>query len=296
MGETHNFKLSFMSWLKPDAQLPELVDLAVRHGYQAIEPRVGSDHGHGVELATAAEQLWDVRRAFEDSSLELSCLATGLQFAMEDADQRAKNVEELKHYIELADTVGAPFVRVFGGQTPDGFEKAGVIDYVSDALAEAVAHAESYSAVILLETHDHFVNSVFVREVVKQVYSEKLGVCWDVAHPVRALETLEETYDNLSGSVRHIHVHDYSYNDDRTKMEHAPMGEGFVRYDRAIEMLAHDLFEGCLSVEVMGQDPEVVLPQYAEKLREYVAAVSEETAEPAAEAEAEAEPEAGAGE
>ena len=276
MGETHNFKLSFMSWLKPDAQLPELVDLAVRYGYQAIEPRVGSDHAHGVELATAAEQLWDVRRAFEDSSLELSCLATGLQFAMDDAEQREKNVEELKRYVELADTVGAPYVRIFGGPTPDGFEKAGVIDYVSDALAEAVAHAESYNAVILLETHDHFVNSVFVREVIKQVYSEKLGVCWDVAHPVRAIETLEETYDNISGSVRHIHVHDYSYNDDRTKIEHAPLGDGFVRYDRAIEMLAHDLFEGCLSVEVMGQDAETVLPQYAEQLNAYVAAVSGE--------------------
>jgi len=274
MGETAAFKLSFMSWLKPDAQLPELVDLAVRYGYQAIEPRVGSGHAHGIELSTAAESLWDVRRAFEDSALELSCLATGLSFATADAEERAKNVEELKHFVELADTVGAPCVRIFGGSMPDGTETAGVVDYVSDALADAVAHAENYNAVILIETHDDFVRTNLVREVVKQVYSEKLGVCWDVAHPVRALETLEESYDNISGSVRHVHVHDYVYSDGRTKIEHAPLGEGFVDYARAMEMLAHDFFEGYLSVEVMNQNPDAVLPQYAEKMKAYVEALT----------------------
>jgi len=274
MGETAVFKLSFMSWLKPDAQLPELVDLAVRHGYQAIEPRVGAGHAHGIELSTAAESLWDVRRAFEDSSLELSCLATGLKFAIADADERAKNVEELKHFVELADTVGAPCVRVFGGAMPDATETAGVVDYVSDALADAVSHAENYNAVILIETHDDFVRTNLVREVVKQVYSEKLGVCWDVAHPMRALETLEESFDNISGSVRHVHVHDYVYNDERTKIEHAPLGDGFVDHERAIEMLSHELYEGYLSVEVMDQNPDVVLPQYVEKMKEYVDALT----------------------
>ena len=90
MGETATFKLSFMSWLKPDAQLPELVDLAARYGYHGIEPRVGAGHSHGIELSTAAESLWDVRRAFEDSSLELSCLATGLSFSSPDEAERSE--------------------------------------------------------------------------------------------------------------------------------------------------------------------------------------------------------------
>ena len=47
-----------------------------------------------------------------------------------------------------------------------------------------------------------------------------------------------------------------------------------MAYQRAMEMLAHDFFEGYLSVEVMKGDPDTVLPEYAAKLKEYIAAVT----------------------
>ena len=66
---------------------------------------------------------------------------------------------------------------------------------VSDALSDVVSFAEQTSVSVLVETYGDFANTKFVREVVKQIYSEHFGVLWDVVHPFRVLETPEESYD-----------------------------------------------------------------------------------------------------
>ena len=270
--KVENFKVSYMTWVAPEWDITKLIEGARKYGYNGVELRVEKGHAHGLELETPPEELARARSTFTQSGVEISCVATSLRFSMPEDSERAEAVEKLKSYISFARVLGCPYVRVFCGKMP-GVEPAGVIDYVSDALAEAVAEAEETPVTVLIETHDSLSHTAYVREILKQVYSEKLGVLWDVAHPVRHLESIEDAYDNVAPHVRHVHVHDLSYLEGRTKCEAVALGEGFVSYDKAISFLHHDGFQGHLSVELMDVDPEEVLPQYAEKLREYVAAV-----------------------
>ena len=270
-----NFKISYMTWVAPEWDIPKLIEGARKYGYNGVEIRVEAGHAHGLELDTPPETLTRVRSAFTQSGVEISCVATSLRFSMPEESERADAVEKLKRYVALAQMLGSPYVRVFGGKMPE-IEPAGAIDYIADSLGEAISETEDTSVAVLIETHDSLAHTAYVREILKQVYSEKLGVLWDVAHPVRHLESIEDSYDNIAPHVHHVHVHDLSYLEGRTKCETVSLGQGFVSYDKAIRFLHHDGFQGHLSIELMKVDPDQILPQYAEKLREYVVAVQSE--------------------
>jgi sugar phosphate isomerase/epimerase len=295
MFSPDDFRLSFSTWSAPEQSVPQLVETAQSCGYTGVELRMPGgdiDHAHGVSIDTPPANLAEITSAFAGTGIEVSCIATPLDFGAPEAQDEAgleQAVDDLKRYVTLAEALGSKCVRVFGGSllNRDG-ELAGLVDSVSDALSEAVSFAEQTSVSVLIETYGDFANTKFVREVAKQVYSEHFGVLWDVAHPFRALETPEESYDNISGQVKHVHIHDHRYVDGRLKLEPAMLGEGRVPFGQAIRFLAHDGFEGFLSVETRDGPPEDVLPQHAKVLHDLVT----EAFEPDEEEETEAEPEA----
>ena len=286
MFSPDDFKLSFSTWSAPELAVPQLVEAAQSCGYVGIELRMPSgdvEHAHGLTVDTSPASLMEIKSAISGTGVEVSCIATPLEFGgpppgtqEQDEDAPQVAVDELKRYVTLAEALGSKCVRVFGGSllNQEG-ELAGLVDAVSDALSEAVSFAEQTGVSILIETYGDFANTKFVREVAKQLYSDHFGVLWDVVHPFRALETPEESYDNISGQVKHVHIHDHRYVDGRLKLEPAMLGEGRVPFQQAIQFLAHDGFEGFLSVETRQDPPDEVLPQHAKALHEMITAAFE---------------------
>ncbi len=284
MFSPDDFKLSFSTWSAPELSVPQLLEAAQEFGYTGVELRMpgeGIEHAHGVALDASPANLKEIGSAIASSGVEISCIATPLEFGgpaagAEGDDARQQAIDELKRYVTLAEALGSKCVRVFGGSLlAEEGELAGLVDAVSDALSEAVSFAEQTSASILIETYGDFANTKFVREVAKQVYSEHFGVLWDVAHPFRALETPEESYDNISGQVKHVHIHDHRYVDERLRLEPAMIGEGLVHFQQAVQFLAHDGFEGFLSVETREGPPDEVLPMHAKVLQDMITAAFE---------------------
>ncbi|HHN46819.1 MAG TPA: sugar phosphate isomerase/epimerase [Planctomycetes bacterium] len=262
-----NMKLSFMTWVTPKWGVDEIIGAARRHGYQGVEIRVESNHAHGIERTASPESAKTAGLRFREAGIELCCIATSCRFAIADPAERARQTEDLLAYIELAHIVGCSRLRVFGGNMPDGVEPAGAIDWVADAISEAMEAAEQKRVSILLETHDSFSRTHYVREVMRQLYSDYVGVVWDIIHPLRHLENVQETFDNIAPYIRHCHVHDMAYNEDRTKLNWAEPGAGIAPFSEAVQLLAAHGFSGYLSVEVMEGDPDGVLAAYADFLR-----------------------------
>jgi sugar phosphate isomerase/epimerase len=276
---THNLKLSFSTWVCPEWTVAAIVDGMNQYGYDGVELRIGKGHAHKVDLDTGADVLGGVRKQFDAANLAISCIATSYSFSSPDAVERKKTVDHVKQCLLMADTVGAPYVRVFGGDQPHGLEVAGVIDYIAEALAECTEYAETEKlrSMLLIETQGAFSHSKYVSEVLSQVFSSKLGVLWDVLHPIRVLEQVETTYDAICDHVRHVHVHDCAFNDDRTKILPCAPGTGFVPLPQTVDLLKGGNFRGYLSLEVLQRDldPDEVLPVYAQYLKGLIKPVKE---------------------
>jgi sugar phosphate isomerase/epimerase len=269
-ANTYNLKLSFTSWVCPEWTVAAIVDGMQTYGYDGVELRCGKGHLHGVELDSSAEYLADVRKQFDAANLAVSCLATSFVLSNPDATERQKTVNQIKQCLRTADAIGAPYIRVFGGEIPPGLEPVGVIDYVAEALGECseFAEKERIRSTMLLETHGAFSHSKYVGEVMSQVFSPKLGVLWDVLHPIRVLESVEDTYDAICDYVRHVHVHDCAFNEGRTKIVPCEPGQGFIPMAQVIDLLKSGNFRGYLSLEALQEnaDPDDILPKYAKFL------------------------------
>jgi sugar phosphate isomerase/epimerase len=239
--------------------------------YEGVEFRLGKKHLHGVELDSGADYLADVRKQLDDANAAVACLATSFAFSSTDIVDRRKNIENTKQALRVAEALGAPFVRVFGGEVPAGMEVAGIVDYVSDSLSELAEYCETNKvrSTVVVETTGAFSHTKYMSEVMEQIVSPKIAVLWDVMHPLRVLEQADDTFDALGHHVRHVHVHDAEYNEDRTRIKACDPGEGFVPMSEIVDLLKAGLFRGYLSLEVINRevDPDTVLPQWADYLR-----------------------------
>jgi sugar phosphate isomerase/epimerase len=279
-ANTYNLKLSFTTWVCPEWTVAAIVDGMQTYGYDGVELRVGKGHLHGVELDSPADYLADVRKQFDAANMAVSCLATSFVLSNPDAVERQKIVAQIKQCLRTADAIGAPYIRIFGGDVPPGIEAAGVIDYIAESLGDCAEFAEKerIRSMILLETHGAFSHSKYMNEVLSQVYSPKLGVLWDVLHPIRVLESADDTYDAICDYVRHVHVHDCAFNEGRTKIVPCEPGQGFIPMAQIIDLLKSGNLRGYLSLEVLQEnsDPDEVLPKYAKYLKNMITPVAQE--------------------
>jgi sugar phosphate isomerase/epimerase len=243
------FKLCLTSAVAPQWTAKQLVEAAVKYGYAGVELSAGAGCKHGVELDTSESTLRDARTLFSDNGVGIACLGTPVSFHAAEQEARQKALEELERYIDIADVLATPYVRIFGGEIPPGIEVAGAADYISDCLAEAASFAEQRSATLLVETFGTFRNSRFLREIIKQVYSPRLGALWNVPETVRGLEPVADTYDSLCDHIRHVHLADYEYFEERTAVAPAEFGEGFVPVGQAIGVLADGGYHGYLAYD-----------------------------------------------
>lgn len=258
-------KFAFMSFSTPELTLEETLALAAELGYDGIEPRAGSRHAHGVELETDATKRRTIRQKADDSGVALCSLAVSCRYA--DPETVSEQVAQTHRYLDLAGDLAIPVLRVFGGQLPPGTERDAAIENVAAALRELQPHAADRNVTLCLETHDDWCNPEHVAAVMRAVDSPRVGVNWDVWHPVRkGNSTVDAAFETLHPWIRHVHVHDGTTNPDRIEL--LPIGSGEVDHRRALELLASDGYEGYLSGEWIQWEPHGVhLPRELETLK-----------------------------
>ncbi len=265
-------KLATMTSVCPDMSLDEIISAMKKFGYQGLEARVEWKHRAGIEADLSADERKRIRERFAEENLSLCCVATSCKLAVGGPEERARHVEDLHKYIDLAGDLGCPLVRTFGGKRPRDMQLKGVVAYVADAYSSVMARAEERQVTVLMELHDDWSSSIPVREVMKAVAHPRLGVLWDIMHPQRMLETPEDTFCAVGKYARHLHAHDGRYIKDGAGMEATPLGEGDVDHLTPMKLLSHARFAGFFSVEVIHKpgsehDAEGVLSQYAHAFR-----------------------------
>ena len=265
-------KYSFMSFSVPEATFDEFLALAVKYGYDGVEPRLVSGHAHGIEISAGKVERKSAREAAKKAGIAIGCIATSLKFAV--PDEAAKTVSEAHEVIDLCGDLGCPTIRVFGGGYPDDVTQEQAADQAVRSFAEVADHASQRGVTLAFETHDSWTDPKAVLDVVKRVDKPSIQVNWDVMHPVRRSGyDMADAFNVLKGHIAHVHVHDGSLNPD--KPEVLPMGTGQIDHAVAIGLLRDSGYKGFISGEwILSTLPadypaEVHLPQEIKALRSY---------------------------
>ncbi len=248
-----------MTFSTPDQQLDAVLATAARHGYDGIELRIGSNHAHGVELASTAGQRAAARQLAVASGVAICCIATGARFA--DPANAAAEIAAAEAAIDLAADVGAGVIRVFGGAIPKGVSREAAAAAIVAALRALSARAAARAIDVAIETHDDWCDPQAVANILARVGHPRIGANWDYQHTTRVAKTsVDNAFDALKSYIKHVHFHDGTM--DADKLVFLPVGQGSYNHGRVLQLLRSMNYTGYLSGEWINWEPaEVHLPR-----------------------------------
>ncbi|HID55736.1 TPA: sugar phosphate isomerase/epimerase [Candidatus Poribacteria bacterium] len=268
-------KLAFSTLGCPDWDLETIISKAEEYEYEGIEIRGVLRRFDLTKVPELTKKVSEIRKLLESHGISIACVSASSRFSSPDADERKANLISAKAHMDIARSFNAPYIRVFGGEIPDGVERGRCEDYIAESLKELGKYAEDVGVKVTIETHDSFSTGKHLAAVLDKVDHPMIGALWDIHHPVKNGEPPEDTMRYLSGRVFHVHVKDGDFT------RYTMLGEGKVPTLKILRLLKEEGYDGYLSVEWEKAwhpelpDPDVALPQYARKLRQYLSQIGE---------------------
>ena len=254
-----------MSFSCPELTLDEMLAMAKEFGYDGIEPRISSNHQHGVEFDTNQHQRKEIKQKALDIGIAIGCVATSCRYA--DPKISQDMVNDTEKAVDLAADIGSSRIRVFGGKIGDGLDRTDAVELVAESLLSIADYASKRGVSICVETHDDWCNPIDVAAVMEKADHSAIAVNWDIMHPVqRGYATIEESFESLKPWIQHLHIHDGS-----AQKSLLPIGEGDIDHKSAIERLSTIAFDGYLSGEWISWDDPYrnYLPRELQTLKRY---------------------------
>jgi len=192
-------------------------------------------------------QLATVRETLAEHGLKVSSIGSPIGKISVD-DEFPPHLERMRHAVDVAKTLEAPYIRLFSFFIPDGSDPDSWRDEVlsrMSALAEAAADAD---AILVHENEKEIYGDIPRRclDIVTSVSSPKLQLAWDPANFVQVgVRPFSEGYSMLRPHLGYIQIKDALLADASVVV--AGAGDGEVR--ETVRALRDDGFDGFFSLE-----------------------------------------------
>lgn len=266
-------KISFSTIGTPDFDWVDIYSMAKDLSFDGIEIRGIGDEISAVNAKVFSPAKIDATiKKLKELRLEIPCLDTGC--VLKEEENRDLCIKEVTDYIELADKLKTPYIRLLADRDPEPVTDVDD-EYVAGVLRELAAIAEKYDNVTLLvETNGVYSDTLRLKRLIEKVGSARVAVLWDIHHPYRYMEeSPEETVKNIGSYIKHVHVKDSLMVDGKPKYK--LMGQGDMPLKSIFASLAEIGYSGYASLEWvkrwdMGlQNAAIAFPHFAHYMSEY---------------------------
>ena len=212
-----SFGLVTYLWGK-DMDLETLISSCEKSGLGGVEVR--TQHAHGVEPTLAQKQRAEIKKRFEDSSVELVGYGSNAQYHEADPKKVKQNIELTKEYIRLMHDCGGTGVKVKPNGFPKDVPREKTIEQIGKALNEVAAYGADFGQQIRVEVHGRGTSELpVIRDIFKVADHPNATVCWNSNDVDLQGKGLKHNFDLVKERfgetvhVRELNVGDYPYQD-----------------------------------------------------------------------------------
>lgn len=268
--------LSFSTLGCPDWTFQTIVDFAANNGYKGIELR-----GIKRELDltkcpefNSTENIRSSLKLVQDKELKFVDLGSSAELHHGDNKVRQQNLENGKRFIDLAEQLHCPYIRVFPNNFPKDQERKATLDLIIKGLLELADYAKDSQVKVLMETHGDLVHSDDLKTLMESATHPHTGLVWD---PINMWSVTKEppaqVYDKLKKYIYHTHIKDLKFVND--KIQYTLLGKGESPIFEAIDSLRKGGYKGYYSFEWEKlwhpdiEAPEVALADYPKAMKQY---------------------------
>lgn len=245
-----NLRLSFSTLGCPDWDLNRIMDFAVQYGYKGIEVR-----GLQRELDltkckefNSASARKDTMKRMKSKGIQFINLGSSANLHTSETVKRKQQIDEAKKFIDLANDLNCPYVRVFPNNFPKEQSKEATMELITQGMNELGDHANGSGVRVLMETHGDVVYKNDLLQIMKNVNPKNTGLIWDVSNMwTITKEDPSEVYEAIKQYIYHVHVKDAKLNEG--KLEYVFLGKGDVPILKAIDLLEKNNYKGYYSFE-----------------------------------------------
>ena len=101
----------------------------------------------------SGEYLRNLKHLAFTLGLDISGTAVGNDFCIPPGEQRQRQIESVKRWIDYAEILGAPVIRIFSGKTGKGQDPADAHRLAVQGMEECCSYAGEHGVVLALENH-----------------------------------------------------------------------------------------------------------------------------------------------
>ena len=248
-AKKRNPRLSFSTLGCPDWDFQKITDFAAANGYTGIEIR-----GILRELDLTKCKEFSVQnisatiKRMKEKGLRFVDLGSSANMHISDAVERKKNLDEARRFIDLAQQINCPYIRVYPNNFPKDQDRNLTMDLIIKGLQESGDYAKGKNVKVLMETHGDMVKSEDLEKVMQSVSHPNVGLVWDVSNMwTITKEPPAEVYKKLKKYIHHTHIKDAKLVDG--KPQYKFLGQGEVPIFEAIDILVKGGYKGYYSFE-----------------------------------------------
>jgi len=217
--------------------------------------------------STETDYLLSLRRLAYRNRVEIYSIGTRVQLAQPTAELRAKQLEDLGKWLDVAQRVGATHIRVFGGQKPAGATLEQAIVFASETLKRGAELAGARGLILGVEDDGGITD--FAKDtiaIVKGADSPWAGMNLDIGN-----FRPPAVYDQIEMSIPYAvstHIKTTVALDDGKSRAPFDM-------DRVFKMFAAHAYRGYMGLEFEAtEDPGTAIPENLRKLQQLAAKYS----------------------
>jgi len=259
----------------PKWSVAQIADFAAANDFAGIELRGILDKMDLTQVPELSTGLPETEKLFERRQLLVTCLGSSAEMHHADPAKRAAQMDEGRRFIDLAQRLGAPYVRVFGNSWVPGEARDVTLVRIAAGLRELGDYARGRNVIVIIESHGDFTDSPTLLDLMKRAGSPNVAVLWDAHHTfVSGHEQPEDTVRQIGPYIRHTHLKDSvpAGNDRRYVLT----GTGQVPVKRQIAALSRMGYQGFYNFEWEKrwhpeiEEPEIAFAHYAKVITGYL--------------------------
>ena len=204
---------------------------------------------------TSAAAMAALRREAEDAGIAIVILASYSDFTQPDARKRATELDGVRAWIEVAQQLGAGFLRLTAGQQRRDLALEDGLQWAAEGLMAALAEAQQAGVELLYENHvrgapwsanDFTQPAAYFLDVVQRTQGSQLGILFDTANNLALNEDPLLVLDAVLGRVRALHLSDIR---QAGSFEPVLLGTGVAPVQQVLERMRANAFESWVSIE-----------------------------------------------
>jgi sugar phosphate isomerase/epimerase len=263
VGENHHLKpgLNAYSFNAPLTNgvmtIDDLLEFCAEKGFPGVD--ITAYYFPGYPSVPPDEFLYNVKRKASRLGVEITGTGVRNDFTEPDVAKRKGSVLLVKNWIDAAEKIGAPFIRIFSGnQKPAGYSRQQVLDWMLTDIRECVAYGEAHGVIVAIQNHDDFIKtSDDVLQILKAIDSKWFGLILDIGS-----YRLGDPYDQIAKTAA------YAVSWQIKEKVFINGRETDVDMKKLIDIIKASPYKGYLPLETLGEgDPGIKVPMLLEKLK-----------------------------